>query len=67
VAVLLEDVIPAHPGEEIPIADLVMQLALARLTREAGARGAIPIHTAKDEITDLACMDAVYHVDVARG
>ncbi len=64
VAVLFEDVVAAHPSEEVPVADLVVEFGFAVLTGIAGAGGAVPVDAAQDKIADFVLVDAIDEVDV---
>ncbi len=56
--------VAAHPGEEVPVADLVVEFGLPGLAGKAGAGGAVPIDATEDEIADFVLVDAIDDVDV---
>jgi len=64
VAVLFEDVVTAHPGEEVPVADLVVEFGLPGFAGIAGAGGAVPVDAAQDKVANFVLVDAIDDVDV---
>ena len=64
VDVLIHDEVARDPSEVIPVAQLVVQLVLARLARLAGACIAKPVARHRGDVPDRTLVDALHGLDV---
>ena len=66
VDVLLDDVVAREPGEVEPVAALPLHLAHAGRALLHPQVALVPVALRRDDLADLAVLDALHHLEVAR-
>ena len=64
--VLIDDEVPGEPGEVVPVAELVLQFALARQPLQARARVAEPVARHRGDLAHRALLNPLHGLYVGR-